>query len=391
MKKLKPKSKKNISSLEYRRVISVLKRKYLNALRSATAEGVLIAQMRLIKYPAKLPRRASSAYKAAMLSVKKTRAVAVKMPQVINYYHENHFEALSSCLDKLRRHINDGYKVFLDFSETEKITAAAMLSLLAEVDQHTRVSAHGYRAINFNHPQDEKVESILKQVGFYDLLRKNKRDTKDFDDVVYWKYTSGVCSEPFLAQQTIQEIRKELEQKASKKLYRGFSEAMANSVEHAYSSNRCLDKIDPSTATEKWWCFAAIKDEKLIVVICDKGVGIPNTLPKTQAGFLQQIFELLGIKDRTDSAFIKASSNLRETKTGLANRGKGIHDMKAVIDAHGDGVLTIFSNRGCYGYRGNSGSFSDFVIDYKHSVRGTIIEWSLPLKDKAATAQESVV
>ncbi|MBP4042219.1 hypothetical protein J9885_13295 [Aeromonas sp. SrichE-2G] len=310
------------------------------------------------------------------------------MPKVINYYNERQFEALSICLDKLRRHINSGYKVFLDFSETEKVTAAAMLSLLAEVDQHTRVSQHGYRAISFNHPQDEKVESVLKQVGFYDLLRKNKRPTKDFDDVIYWQYTSGVCSEPFLAQKTIQEIRKELALKASRKLYRGFSEAMANSVEHAYSSNRCLDEIDPNTATEKWWCFAAIKDEKLVVVICDKGVGIPNTLPKTQAGFLQEIFEFLGVRERTDSAFIKASSNLRETKTGLANRGKGIHDMKAVIDAHEDGLLTIFSNKGCYGYRGNGGSFSDFVIDYKHSVRGTIIEWSLPLKGKAGVVQE---
>ncbi|MCX4031827.1 ATP-binding protein [Aeromonas caviae] len=351
----------------------------------------MVVRMRLLKHPNKPPKINTIAYKSAILHAKKSKRVPVKMPRVINYYNEKHFENLSSCLDKIRRHIKNNCKVFLDFSETEKITAAAMLSLLSEVDQHTRLSPHGYNSISFNHPKNEKIESILKQVGFYDLLRKKKRETKEFDDVVFWRYTSGVCSEPFLAQDTIQAIQKELEMKASKKLYRGFSEAMANSVEHAYASNRCLDKIDVNTATEKWWCFAGIKDEKLILVICDKGVGIPNTLPKTQAGLLQKIFEGLGIKTRTDSAFIKAASNLRETRTGLANRGKGIHDMKAVIDAHESGLLTIFSNRGYYGYTGNSGNIADFVIDYKHSVRGTIIEWSLPLKDKESTMLEGAV
>lgn len=65
--------------------------------------------------------------------------------------------------------------------------------------------------------------------------------------------------------------------------------------------------------------------------------------------------------------------------------------MKAVIDAHESGLLTIFSNRGYYGYTGNSGNIADFVIDYKHSVRGTIIEWSLPLKDKESTMLEGAV
>ena len=42
---------------------------------------------------------------------------------------------------------------------------------------------------------------------------------------------------------------------------------MANSVEHAYYD------ADDEIAT-KWWAFAGVHKDKLIVVICDKGIGI---------------------------------------------------------------------------------------------------------------------
>lgn len=218
----------------------------------------------------------------------------------------------------------------------------------------------------------------MKQVGFYDLVRKEKRITKQFEDVTYWKYTSGSCSEPILAKEMMSEIRKELAQRASKKLYRGFTEAMSNSVEHAYLDD---PEHTESDETAKWWTFAGIWDKQLVVVICDKGVGIPKTLPKTQGvTALRSLVAKLGysLDNVKDSIFIKASTEVQKTRTGERYRGKGLKDIKSVIDSIGTGYMSIFSNRGRYIYKGHSGNINEVTFDHKSSVRGTIIEWSIP-------------
>jgi len=312
------------------------------------------------------------------------RRVIFSAPVRINYYQKNDYDLTNRFLGQIRDCLSSGRRVFIDFRNTKFISAAAMLSFLAEVDVLIKKHPNGNRCLNFSHPLEEKIESILVQVGFYDLIKKEKRETKDFDDVTFWKYSSGSCSEPIIAKEMIAEIKKELAQRASKKLYRGFIEAMSNSVEHAYlnepGNNSSIEKDEQDNAA-KWWTFAGIREKQLIVVICDKGVGIPNTLPKTQGvTALRNLFDKMGysLDNVKDSVFIKASTAVQKTRTGERYRGKGLKDIKAVIDIIGSGYMSIFSNKGKYIYRGNSGKIKELVFDHKSSVRGTIIEWSIP-------------
>lgn len=351
-----------------------LKRKLLNSYACSweTIEKAKNA-LRLAKFPHHKLKRANS-----FVSNKR---IPLLVPQYVDYYHNKNCEATNNFLNQLRDCTQLGQRrVYLNFNSTTYISAAAMLSLLAEVDVITKKSPHGTRVISFNHPKEPKIESILKQVGFYDLLKKEKRETPDYDDVTFWKYTSGVCSEPILAKSMIEDIKIELESKASKKLYRGFVEAMSNSVEHAYKYD---NKHCERDQTAKWWTFAGIKGAELVVVICDKGVGIPKTLPITQgASSLSNLFKRLGFDPLRvkDSTFIKAASSLTKTSTGKTNRGKGLTDIKSVIDSIGAGVLSIFSNQGRYIYKGDKGAVKELMHDYKDSVSGTIIEWTIPLK-----------
>ncbi len=310
------------------------------------------------------------------------KRVVFSAPEKIDYYQKNNFEITSNFLDGIKDcALRADRRIFLDFSKTSYISAAAMLSFLAEVDVITKKSPFGVRAVSFNHPRNEKMESVLKQVGFYDLLKKDKRQTEEYDDVTFWKYTSGVCSEPILAQDMITDIKNELERSASRKLYRGFVEAMSNSVEHAYEGD---DSHCEEDSTAKWWTFAGIRNSELVVVICDKGVGIPQTLPKTQgATRIEELLRLLGIKrfEAKDSTYIQAASSLSNTSTGKSYRGKGLTDMKKVIDSIGHGFMSIFSNYGRYVYKGAQGAINEVTIDYKQSVSGTIVEWVIPLKE----------
>lgn len=374
MKKTTPITNSVIKKRDFRRRKYRLKRKLLN---SYSCSWVVIekakSNLRLIKYPHHKivrPHGFSS-----------NKRIPLQVPERVDYYNKKECESTNVFLDRLRDCAMNGQRrIHLDFTSTNFISAAAMLSLLAEVDVITKKSPHGTKAISFNHPKDPKMESVLKQVGFYDLLKKDKRDTPEYDDVTFWKYTSGVCSEPILAKSMIEEIKNELERKASRKLYRGFVEAMSNSVEHAYTYDSVHCEQDQ---TAKWWTFAGIKGTDLVVVICDKGVGIPQTLPITQgASSLSTLFKTLGFDPMKvkDSTFIKAASSLTNTSTGKTNRGKGLTDIKSVIDSIGAGVLSIFSNHGRYIYKGDKGAVKEVMHDYKHSVSGTIIEWTIPLK-----------
>ncbi|MGC0820784.1 ATP-binding protein [Pantoea agglomerans] len=312
--------------------------------------------------------------------INSNKVVTLMAPIRIDYYYNNdrNYEITNKFINDLKDcTLKNKRRVLINFSETNFISAAAMLSLLAEVDVILRKSPHARRAISFSHPKNEKIESILKQVGFYDLLRKVKRKTKDYDDVTFWKYTSGSLSQPVLANEMLAEIRKSLKSHNSKKLYRGFIEAMSNSVEHAYIEE------EPNSES-KWWTFAGIHEDQVIVVICDKGVGIPSTLPNTQGpNILRSFFETLGVSlnNVADSSYIKAAASLSRTRTGQANRGKGFTDITSVIDTIGSGMLSIFSNKGRYIYKGNQGLINDMVKDYKTSVCGTIVEWVFPLKN----------
>ncbi|MEZ9069446.1 MULTISPECIES: ATP-binding protein [Vibrio] len=365
-------SRTQVAKSTFRSKRSKLKRKIRNT-RLCSWEVTEQAQekLRLIKFPKHRVTRANDFVSA--------KRVQIKAPRIIDYYSRYTFEETNKFIQGVVSCVRDSKRrVFIDFSNTEKISAAAMLSLLAEVDILTKLSSHGKWAISFGHPKESKVESILKQVGFYDIVGKEKRETIDYDDVTFWKYCSGKCSEPLIAKPILEEIKNELEKRASKKLYRGFVEAMSNSVEHAYLEDP-LHCEENNTA--KWWTFAGIKDRKLTVVICDKGVGIPATLPKTQGvSKLNDILTSLGYKTHkiTDGKYIRAATSLRRTRTGSKNRGKGLSDIKAVIDTIGKGSLLIFSNKGGYRYKAQK-IVDGGITDYKTSVCGTIIEWTIPL------------
>lgn len=375
MKKKTGFNKRRIDKILIRKRITKLKLKLSNC---DSSTGWKVKEMHKENFKhVKFPKRK---YTIKFKRVNSNKRVTLIAPAKIDYYYNNdkNFEATNKFINDLRDcTLNNHRRAFINFSETNFISAAAMLSLLAEVDIIIKKSRHGRNAVSFSHPKNEKMESVLKQVGFYDLLRKEKRETKEYDDVTFWKYTSGSLSQPVLANEMLAEIRKSLKGNNSKKLYRGFIEAMSNSVEHAYITG--LQDED-----SKWWTFAGIHDDQVIVVICDKGVGIPATLPNTQGpNILKAFFEKLGVSlsNVVDSSYIKAAATLSRTRTGQANRGKGFTDITSVIDTIGAGMLSIFSNRGRYIYKGNQGLVKDIVKDYKTSVCGTIVEWVFPLKN----------
>ncbi|MBH2774096.1 ATP-binding protein [Serratia marcescens] len=359
-----------ILKLENRRLQSRLKKILSNTVKSGTDEDIAKNKLQ-VKKKKYIRTKVKNSHDSSS-----ERREKVMAPIYIDYYNDFNYEKTNHFFSKLRKTIIEKKKrVSISFDNTKKITASAMISFLAEVDILISNSCLGRGCITFTHPKVEKVESVLKQIGFYDLLRKPTRDTKDFEDVAYWNYMSGIHTDTQQASEAMKEIELKISQLAQRKLYKGFSEAMANCVEHAY-----YDSPENNDATTRWWAFAGIKENILVVVICDKGIGIPKSLPLTRKDeLIESVKNILQLRKLNDSAMIKIASRMGRTRTQLGNRGKGLKDIRAIIDSLNEGNLTIYSNKGNYRYYRNNKKLEDSMKEHKSSVCGTIVEWAIPL------------
>lgn len=352
-----------------RTFISKIKKKLSNTLDS----GDLYA---IHKNTLTLKRRSKVDCKSkSFISTIRFKRKSISAPQYIDFYNHHNYLKTVAFFRKLKKEVEKN-KISINFDETTIITASAMICFLSEIDILLKMSPFKSKAITFKHPKHEKIESILKQVGFYELVDKKHRVTKEFDDVSYWNYASGAKSEPQRTQAAMAEIESKIGRTAKRKLYKGFSEAMANSVEHAYDD---VDKSNGALQT-KWWAFAGVHKDSLIVVICDKGIGIPNSLPiKWGRELINKTLDLLSIKTYNDSTLIKAATQMGKTRTNQNNRGKGLSDVLSIIKQFKVGNLSIFSNKGYYRYYGENGTTIDKLTEHGLSMCGTIVEWSIPL------------
>ncbi|HCZ9539445.1 TPA: hypothetical protein O4H64_003097 [Vibrio alginolyticus] len=222
------------------------------------------------------------------------------------------------------------------------------------------------------------VDSVLVHIGFYELIGhghiKRRCDAKT---VTCWSYAHGDDASGEIAAKLIQNLH-QFGIKTNK-LYRSCFEAVANACEHAYTDK--VIRTNPFIL-KRWWFFVGVLNDKITVLICDLGHGIPNTLEVTQdQNILEKLWDRLKLtsKPTTDCALIHASTIVKETRTKEVYRGKGGADVKTFVDETEQSSLVIFSNRGTYRYFGQDKPSSAY--DNQKSVGGTIIEWTIPYKD----------
>jgi hypothetical protein len=162
-------------------------------------------------------------------------------------------------------------------------------------------------------------------------------------------------------------------------LWRGVSEAVANSVEHAYTHPRA-DGFQGLPDT-KWWVFTQVKDGVFYAVVCDLGCGYRATIKETMSEkIIAEVASRFPRKNR-DAIAIETAMVFGRSGTREGNRGLGSRDAISVLERHQNGDLMIISNSGAVHYRyvggiltGNSQSGLGF------SINGTILWWRLPLK-----------
>lgn len=277
-----------------------------------------------------------------------------------------------------------GKKVFLDFSATKHVSSGAKLYLVAELDRCRRVAGHP--SVNGNFPDSRHARRSMRDSGFYDMLDVDAGVTEKERTypVEYIKVMTGNEADGGLAKKLRQMLlgpyAADIDVEARQSFFRGISEAMTNVAQHAYPDSYDYGPIKISP--RRWWLLGHVEKKSglLRIMIVDQGIGIPKSLPRTYPmEVINGWLNYLPLFTPDDGQMIKAAMKKGRSSTELRNRGKGLNDLKEIIDVCGSGQLSILSNRGRYRYSVTRGVPHEQAEQLAANIRGTFIEWAVPL------------
>lgn len=277
----------------------------------------------------------------------------------------------------IRRHSRQrGVVSILDFQQLEKIYPAGAVLLMAEVHR-ALAGAATHRPIEVKRPIVPLMDEVLQQIGVYELVGVRCSSAPRDESVVHWMRATGTLSEGAKGGSILESYSGRLAPGLDRGLYEGIVEAMTNTLHHAYEGeegNRLRRSIG-----RRWWMLSQEKDGRLTVAICDLGIGIPRSLPRSRTfgvGIVRRAFDRLGL-ERNDANAIRVALELGKTRTLEPGRGKGLAEIVEAVNLSEGGGVHISSNRGVY----TDGEGQSLFVNEPHSICGTLIYWVVPVRE----------
>lgn len=294
-------------------------------------------------------------------------------PVVFDIEEENNRGDLVRFLEELRGHFkyHAEKRLMIDFARTQRFVATGTLLFYAELCRLVEYSPA--TQVRCNEPQNERARQVLQQIGVYEICQHIYHGKTYHRDVVHWRVARGHVVDASQYAETIEIHEGRLAEPLVRGIYRGLAEAMTNVCHHAYIEQR-NDGLDHD-GSHDWWVFSQAKDGHLFVALCDLGVGIPVTLPKTNPGLISKLKAITGFEP-LDGQCIKAAVEDSRSRTGKPERGKGLGDIIRAVSGVTGGRAMVFSNRGCYTLRSGKEGYGN----YRDSILGTLVSWSMPIQ-----------
>lgn len=299
----------------------------------------------------------------------------LKMPKILSL--DKNYNETAEIFEKIHKIVfSDGRSVALDFSECEEVTPESCVVLAAEIDRCLRIKP---KSITGNYPKAENVYFILQTLGFFRLLKIKADRNYTVPEVFIVPLVSGKegkiellngMSELFVELPAY----KELGMAFGGRVERVLTEAMTNTLEHAYPAE-FKQKTD---CVSRWWRAGFKTKQAITMVLYDQGAGIPNTLPAYWHETIKSFFK--GNTSPSDGEMIKLAMKVRRSSTKQEQRGKGLPEIKNLIDIIGSGMLKVHSYRGIYLYRSEAG---ETHTSEEVPLHGTLIIWTANIKQGA--------
>lgn len=323
----------------------------------------------------------------------KRNGIIIHLPEVMDFgdnYNTTiqHLNAIIKLVTLLRK--NKGrllprgayHLASVNFDKLKSISTPAALCLTAEISNWEDSIRN---KLNPNIKcWNEDIYGQLHDLGFFDLFEnKPKRpicsvEQKSGKHLV--RYIKGLCGDEGKTKELKDGICKIVGDPIQKWtfLHSGLDEAITNVSHHAYPDTefrRCI---------KKHWYLTGSYDEltkELKVVFYDQGVGIPKTLPssKIKERVLDYLSKFSTAERMKDEVLLEAAIEVGRTRTGRADRGKGLNDLLEFIKKRKSGELSILSGKGHYKFNMIDGEELSITSRTKSKIHGTLIIWSVIL------------
>lgn len=289
----------------------------------------------------------------------------------------SHHTETARFVDELRRSFEAcSSQVCIDFSQLTRVVSDGMRLFFSELC--SLVSTYPNQRLRCIPSKDDTVNQVLEHLGVYQMLGYRSGVIPSREDVISWKSESSKIVDAEKSGELIQSYDY-LVGERSRSMFRATSEAITNAVNHAYDYSHRATEAPAHRRPRQWWMFCREDSDTLTIAVCDRGMGIPVSLPAKFAR--EQWWRLVSRfsrdKRHRDAGFIRAAAEMTRTRTDAPNRGKGLSDVIHVADKWSSARVFIHSNRGIL-VRAD-GRFTQHEM--KQSIRGTLIIWQLPIPE----------
>lgn len=298
------------------------------------------------------------------------------VPAAVNIDAAKNRKSMIKFFDSLRKYalINKGH-IVLDFSKTKLISPPAMLLFIAEIDRIRQILGKDFDIV-LSRIAHDNVRQVLVQIGFFELcnLIPPKISSSELaDNVRHWHFAAGERVNDD-TNKAFEAIEGRITPEARKGIWRGLSEALVNSVQHAYVQPR--GTAGPDLKFGRWWMFTEERDGKLTVAVCDLGIGIPRSLPLNWSeSILSQIRAKLKLASGPDVTALRMALEVGQTRTGDSHRGKGLPQIWQAIRGSPGASILIHSNRARLVWNGNDDC--EYERECEESINGTVVIWTV--------------
>lgn len=300
--------------------------------------------------------------------------VRLATPNIISLNNPNARSELLRFLAKLKLvMLNGDGGALVDFRLTQRVHPSGMMLLFAEIDRISRFVAN-VREMRCRPAENKIVDQVLEQTGVYKRFNHTAAVATTHETVIHWRQATGVKVDGEDAGYMLDKCEGRIAEPLKQGLFRGVTEAMTNSVHHAYVGER--EDGTAKGGEKRWWLFSEERDGFLSLVFCDLGIGIPRSLPKHHTAIRAMLNAFS--PDRADVEAIKLASELGKTSTALGNRGKGLPEILAAARQSDEGSCIIFSNRGQFGFAAGKRAVEN---QFAGSIYGTLIVWHVPIAE----------
>lgn len=319
-------------------------------------------------------RKSGSQKHGIYVSTKET-LIAPKVFRLLNDVSRN---GLFGLTHRAKVALNSGKTVSIKLKDVEKLYPCATLYFCAHIE--TLIEEFPGR-IHLDYPSNEVVCQLFQHVGLLGkagltpIYEVNEAAVKD------WHFVKGTSVDTSAFHEMFDRYKEQLNAQVAMTLAGSMSEAVTNSVQHAYP------KVDGEPV--KWWMFSELRyhpdlhEHHLTIVIFDFGIGIAQSLRK-KPSIGEYIAKKFRSKLKHDQKLLASAVGSSISSTQLPYRGKGLPEMLENIKSNQIGGLLIHSNYGSFLY--NARTANETAKPYQLPLDGTLVQWTIPIADEVESA-----